>query len=239
MINEPEKELLLKYYPELVVSADYESIVGTISFIASYDKGADMFQIINKLNDAPSTENTLILGSTFNITITKNKDDDLLPNLSIQGDLIERSTDRHFYISGDACLCGLVENVNFKKSNMGVLEFIERLVIPFLYGQLYFDKFNKWPWKEYAHNTAGILQSFHCNEKTIENAMACLEKLKKVPNQYPVIKRVFIGQERFTGVNKCFCGSGKEVRFCHLDTWYGLLELRSVLTKSYNLTEIL
>src|ERR1700727_2238404 len=38
--------------------------------------------------------------------------------------------------------------------------FLEQLVIPFLYGQVFYSSKNRWPWAEYAHGATGILEAY-------------------------------------------------------------------------------
>ena len=115
------------------------------------------------------------------------------------------------------------------ESEFSIARYLERLVIPFLYGQSFYDIHGKWPWDEYAHGPAGIFQSYYRSGETIEHAKSCLEKLKLDKKNWPRVEAVLLGKEKLARPSKCFCLTPGKLRKCHPDARLGILKLQDTL----------
>lgn len=221
MISQTEVAWLQTNYPNLKVNPERTEVSGELIFAAAYDTASDTF---TPLTLPGQMADGVIIRSSYDIHISKNKDASALPLLRIAGNKIKICPDRHFYNSGYACLCGTVEQVNFIATDYSFQEYLERLVYPFLYEQSFYDKYHKWPWGEYAHNEAGILQSYYYAGKTVEHAEECLKKLRR-QKKWARLSAILRGH-RMTESNPCFCSDNKPIAKCHTDVWFGILKLR-------------
>jgi hypothetical protein len=228
IIKENEIEWLGKHYPNLKINEQRTEVHGDLKFVASYDKTTDQFT--PAVYPSQVVSGTVIDGE-YKILIKENAK--TLPSLKIESDNIPFIPDRHFYDQGSACLCGPVEASQFMEEGFSFPLFIERLVIPFLYGQKSYDINNKWPWLEYAHGSTGILQSYYKSGKTLEHAKVCLQKLQADKIHWPRVKAILSGREKIMESSKCFCSKAKNIRECHLDAWFGIIKLRKVLKESF------
>jgi hypothetical protein len=61
---------------------------------------------------------------------------------------------------GTACLCSPLEEDEFLIPDFNFQAYPERLVFPFLYGQLLFSTSNRWPWADYSHSVVGLFESY-------------------------------------------------------------------------------
>ncbi|MHB0914598.1 MAG: hypothetical protein ACYC5A_04240 [Thermoleophilia bacterium] len=130
-----------------------------------------------------------------------------LPEVREVGGRIKKSTlgDRHFFSNdGTACLCYKSEWRYFftpGKSDVKVL--LNDLVIPFFYGQSYFDKTGDWPFGEYSHDAPGMIQ-FYSRRLKEDDPITILGCIRILENKGTV-----------KGHWMCPCGSSKKIRDCH------------------------
>ena len=125
--------------------------------------------------------------------------------------------DLHMNARGNLCLCPKpLERVKLNDSHT-IEDFFKLLVIPFFYAQSFFERFNRWPWKDYSHGDPGILECYadyisKTQDKTsfVENTISSLN----LENQ-----RVVRSADQITRQSLCFCGSGKKFRNCHHEAW--------------------
>jgi len=226
MITDEDLQWLKKYLPAITINADRTEARGSISFIASYDKDAGLTWLLEENLKVPGE----ILNGTYEVLIIKSDDLNELPSLQINLDEGKINIDRHFnQTDGKACLCGPVERGEFLRSEFLFIKFLERLIIPFLYAQTYFDKHRKWPWGELAHGSAGILQSFANSEGTKEDIEACLHEFRKDKSNWPRIKAVLSGHKRLTESSVCFCQTPKQIRKCHPDVLFRMGKFRAAI----------
>lgn len=226
MIPESEKQWLKEKLPTLSVSPDGSEVSGSLTFTAAYDSKTGFTWLIQSGQVAPGE----VLTATYKIRIKPGKEADDIPILTVEDDTIEKVLDRHFYTSGNACLCGPVEKQEFLRTGYSFIKYLDQLVVPFLYEQTYFDKYHKWPWGEYAHGAAGVFQSFASGNGTVEDVQVCLRQLRK-DKKWDRIRAVLSGRERVTEMSKCFCTSPGKIRQCHPTAWIALLKLRSVIQR--------
>lgn len=225
MLTEQDKKWLHVNYHNLTHSED-GGISGTVAFRAAYNKEIDRFLILG--DNIKNTIGGLELGGEFTIKITETKDAGLsqLPSLYIEG--VDPAIDRHInQTTGDrrACLCSPLVEDQYLVPVFNFKVYFETLVIPFLYGQLFYDKEKRWPWKDLSHGSIGILESYL---KIIgaDKAKECLEKLLRDTKNWKHIKMLLAQKSPIKGHALCFCLSGSKVRNCHIDAWKGAEKLR-------------
>ena len=136
MLSESDEKWLHNNYPALIATGD--TVAGTIEFKASYDSQGHRFVI---LGDQPNEEiGGRVLSGTFQIRIEERTDKSTsqLPALYVEG--IDPIADRHFSQSDNsACLCSPFDEREFLQPELQFRSFLERLVIPFLYGQVFYS----------------------------------------------------------------------------------------------------
>lgn len=225
MLTEHDKKWLLENYPDLSYSED-EGISGTVTFKATYNKDINRFLILG--DNIENTVGGLELGGTFTINIKETTDKKLseLPSLYIEG--VNPIANRHINETPDnhrACLCSpfvedqyLTPTFNFKK-------YFEELVIPFLYGQLFYDQEKRWAWEDLSHGSIGLLESYlKINDST--KAKECLEKLPRDFKNWRSIRILLAQKAPIKGHTVCFCQDGSKIRDCHTNAWKGAEKLR-------------
>lgn len=224
MLSKEDKEYLLSAHPLLKLSEDEKMIEGSIGFTAVYDsnKQNDSFTIIGAGDTGVYTGD--LLSGTFNIRI----EFDSFPRLVIL-DKLPKEARRHFYTDCDelvGCVCGLVEQMRFMQ-NFNLKDYIELKVVPFLFGQLYFDNIKAiWPFPAYAHNTLGLLESYYLGDGT-EFRDAFLDRLRLQKSDWVTLEPVLYGKQKPRGHMRCLCTRGDFIRRCHQEAWEGLKKLYS------------
>ena len=131
-----------------------------------------------------------------------------VPTLFCDPAEIPRTADRHFFTdTGAACLCAMSEYRLHWPPGSRLLAFIERLVVPFLVSQFYFQTHGAWPpTGQRTHGPKGILEAYaeiaaplgNSSISVIRDLMLCLAR-----------KREPCGHE------PCPCGSRQILRRCH------------------------
>lgn len=141
-----------------------------------------------------------------------------LPKTYLLDNTIKRHIDRHISEDGMCCLClDTIEHTYFN-NGINLVDYIEKLVIPFLSNQLYYDKTGEWANGEHDHGVMGqidfykkILETNDIN--TIINALGLLLNYKT------------IGKTRILGNKKCFCKSGNKINDCCIEK---ILKLKKI-----------
>lgn len=221
MLSKQDKDYLQTAHSSLKLSDDERLITGTISFDAVYDnsKSQDPFTIIS-VGDTGTYTGERFSGS-FKISIRLNG----FPRLVISENLPKEAR-RHFYTDSDelvGCVCGPIEEFRFMQ-NFNLRDYLETLVIPFLYGQLYFDVHQLWPFPAYGHNTVGLLESYYLADGT-EFREHFLDKLRLQKADWDVLEPILYGQNKPRGHMQCFCPKHDFIRRCHPDAWEGVKKL--------------
>lgn len=210
MLNETDEAWLRSTYPALVSTGD--AVSGTIDFTASYNRDTNRFLILD--DQLPDQSAGTALSGSFQIRIEKRRDDStsILPPLYIHG--IDPIPDRHVNpTDGSACLCSPLEEREFLQPEFQFRPFLEQLVIPFLYGQLFYTSEGSWPWTEYAHGATGILESYSkLPDRT--RVEECLRQLVRDAN-WPRIRSTLRQQPYIKGHTLCFCKKMDQIRRCH------------------------
>ena len=181
MLRNEDEDWLRIAYPRLTAQAN--SLAGVVEFRASYDSQSNRFLI---LEDSASDEiGGLALSGKFTIRIEErvSKGFSSLPAVFL--DDVDVTESRHFGRDRSACLCSPFEEGEFLRPEFQFRNFFEQLVIPFLYGQVFYDMKGDWPWREYSHGATGIFEAYAdiVGEATPRD---CLRLLR----QYELWKRI-------------------------------------------------
>jgi len=219
MLNSADIEYIEKIHPELNLSNDNKTISGRIGFTAVYNEDINSFTI------NPNEQHEGIkFTNEFNIKIELNGFTSGFPKLIVLEDFPQKA-ERHFYTDADkliACVCGVVEELEFME-NFNIKDYIEQKVVPFLYGQLFFDKYEKWPWSDYSHNTLGVLESYSNsnNDRYVD------EIIRRLKNQkdWAILEKILNSKEQPKGHTSCICIKKDYIRRCHPTAWNGLKKI--------------
>lgn len=200
------------------------SISGVVRFSAVYSATSNRFLILD--DDAYSQDGARLAGA-YRIKIEDriNTPDSRLPALFIEG--IDPTMNRHFNQSDrSACLCSPFEEDGFIQPTFDVEKYFYELVIPFLYGQKFFDGESRWPWSELSHGAMGILESYE-SVGTAENANECLGRILREKPLWNKAKVMLEMKHEIKGHYHCLCGKLDHFRRCHPQALAGLRRLRS------------
>jgi hypothetical protein len=152
-----------------------------------------------------------------------------LPALFVDG--VEPTPERHFNQNDkSACLCSLLEEGEFLQPEFNSTLFVERLVIPFLYGQAFYSSQGHWPWREYAHGATGFLESYSQVHDSAK-AVPCVQLLRKDGN-WLRIKTALEQKPHVKGHTPCICEKRDQIRRFHPQALDGLLQLQRDLRAS-------
>lgn len=224
MLKESDEEWLRSKHPALIPACD--AVTGTIDFRASYNHETNRFLILG--DQVAGQAGGVALSGVFQIRIEERRDKSTsqLPTLYVQG--VDPTPERHFNRGDEsACLCSPLEEVEFLQPEFQFRVFLEQLVIPFLYGQLFFSSKGNWPWTEYAHGATGILEAYSKIPER-NRAEECLGQLAR-DMSWPRIRSALRQQPHIKGHTPCFCTKMDQIRRCHPDALEGVRRLQQDL----------
>jgi hypothetical protein len=221
MLSEQDRQWLLERYPELLASAD--RVEGSITFRATYNKNTNQFQIIY-----PGDSNLVggcELAGTFTVTMEARLGGEIprIPSLKIDGH--HHNKDRHIDADEIACLCSPFVESEYLVPQLNGQRFIEELVVPFLYGQLFYEEHKSWPWTDYAHGFAGLMESYTPTQSK-EEFLKRLPFLAFYPLEWQKVRGLISQRKAPTASSPCICGSRCRIGHCHLRALKGILALR-------------
>ena len=227
MLRAGDEEWLRETHPGLALVNG--AVRGTIEFAAAYDAVRNLFQVIDA--SVPAQIDGVVLTGRFTIRIEERtaKVFSSLPALFIEE--IEPISDRHFGADKSACLCSPLGEDEFLTPTFEIRPFIEKLVIPFLYGQLFYSANQRWPWSEYAHFATGLLEAYgECPDPTKIEGL--LQTLARYFDTWPAIRAVLLRKGYIKGHTPCFCTKKDQMRRCHPLALQGIQKLRSDIESS-------
>ncbi|MES9937205.1 MAG: SEC-C domain-containing protein [Sedimenticola sp.] len=108
----------------------------------------------------------------------------------------------HLNSDGTLCLAVPVEQRRIFLMQPSLLGFVNRLVIPYLYGYCFWKKYGRHPFGEADHGYEGILRHY-MDTLSLSNEVKALSVI------------AFLFEHGYRGHHECPCGSGKKVRACH------------------------
>jgi len=210
MLKNEDEQWLRKSYPGLIPSA--EGVAGNIEFKATYDSQTNLFVILQ--DGVTDVTDGLALSGEFRIHIEERKDKTFSSLPAVYVEELEATDKRHFgQKDKSACLCSPFAEDEFLRPEFQFKTFLEQLVIPFLYAQVFYSLNEHWPWSEYAHGATGLLEAYSemAGQAKTEDCLRLLrqdrawERIKSTLRQRPYIK----------GHTPCFCPKMDHMRRCH------------------------
>ena len=134
-----------------------------------------------------------------------------LPSIYETGNKIPK--ERHINNDGSCCLAPTVEMWLILGSSYTLIDFIDKLVIPYLANQKLVECGQGWNNGEYAHGGKGLLEYYKVSLKInkTDAVLNCLNNLKKIST----IRKSAT----------CYCGSGIKFKDCHESRIQKLLEI--------------
>jgi len=166
------------------------------------------------------------------ILIKANDYPNKLPKLYLKNFEHIKGINRHIYEDRECCV-GVGELEIFSKFTdfkINIKEYIEHLVIPYLFSQSYYDYYGEWPFGEYSHGVEGT------KEKLVE--IFEVNNFKEVISLSKRTMNKKIGRNR-----KCPCRSGKKYKDCHekvinkISSWNMSAFIEPYIKKIKNLKE--
>lgn len=121
---------------------------------------------------------------------------------------IERIAERHIEKNGRACLCLPHKILSILKGEIRFEAYFDHLLTPWLIGQVYYNKYDCWPWPTRNHGKEGILQGL--------SDFLNIKDLKIVERYVKLLVR----KNPAKGHELCPCGSGRKLRNCHSDLYH-------------------
>jgi hypothetical protein len=238
MVNGEELEWLNQEFYGLTVASD--SVEGSVTFTANWDANRTGREFI--LSPSPedeSTGETLIVSFGIRISPRHENAASRLPELTVEG--LSPCLDRHLQQPGGAaCLISPLEEEPFLSPQFSFRLFFEQLILPFLYGQQFYELHGGWPWAEYTHGVAGVLESYYRLENVTDELTAgCLNQLQREPSVWVVIRSLLQRYGEITGFERCLCPESRRFKDCHPDALLGLRRLRRYLKAAPHLRAVL
>ncbi|MCB1173734.1 MAG: hypothetical protein KDK39_09225 [Leptospiraceae bacterium] len=124
----------------------------------------------------------------------------------------------HVNATGSLCLGSSLRIQSILRPNPSLLNFIEKIVFPFLFSNEYFSIYRVTPFGELEHGGAGLYQDYQ-EILAITDINQIISFIEKLPNLY-------------RGHSLCPCGSNKKLRNCHSSAVRDLLDVPSKALKS-------
>jgi len=183
--------------------------------------------------------NNIRIQDRYHIKITKgNPHSEYLPALyemggrtfEIANDFhIKDTRDLHKNTDGTACVCTKqVEKLKWPPGST-LNQYIENLVIPYLYALSFYSINGFWPWGDLLHGACGLLQYYNSPEleSDIDEIVGVFMAIRKDLNW----KEVFRHLKKPNPDYLCLCGSKRKISECHFDVYNGIhvLHERSIM----------
>ena len=224
MVNEADLDWLNERYPALKPTAT-GGVAGSAGFSATYNQRRNVFQILYP-GDEDVTGGLLLRGA-FDVSIEERGNDEdspsRLPALHIAG--ITKNANRHISPDGSACLCSPFAEKDFYAPEFVFRTYFEQLVIPFLYGQMFYEREKGWPWEDYSHGNLGVLEAYKpaSNRADVEE---CLRQLRRDGGTWARVRAVLKQHRVISDSTPCICKWRHRMAKCHPDALRGLQQLR-------------
>lgn len=226
MLTEGDKQWLAENYPDLSVESD-NRVSGEVSFVATYNAETGRFlQITPGVIDGVGG---LQLSGTFRIAIAERitTPHSRLPALTVEE--VDTLPDRHFNQSDlSACMCNPLEEDEYLAPTFDFQRYFKELVIPFLYGQLYYSQEKRWPWFDYAHGGVGTIEAFSKNPMPAK-AEECIGIISREIRLWALVKPLLLQSSDIKGHTPCPCPKRDHLRRCHPVALTGLRLLREAV----------
>ena len=129
-----------------------------------------------------------------------------------------KKSELDIHVNKDKSLCMVIsdkEDACFENS-FTIQEFFENCIEPYFYWVMYYEKYNKMPWNEYAHRELGFFELYSENELSYEDFV-------KKFNIFELHSYLLINIK-----SKCLCGSKKSMESCHPLIYKGISKMQNI-----------
>lgn len=211
-LNEQDRVWLAERYPNLKISDSNSAIIsGVLQFDMIYEP------LNERIQDQYVIEIEMSPGPTSS-----------LPKVKETATRIPKTADRHINPNDEiCCLCSSFLEEKWFPDGFKIDIFFETVLIPYFFGQTYFEKYQKWPWGEYSHGLMGLLESYleiqgPIDRKILERVIGVLRNQK----EWPVCLEYLKKKGYIKGHWGCAHDLGKIFRFCHPIALRGLCKIK-------------
>lgn len=110
----------------------------------------------------------------------------------------------HYLGGGNLCLGAMCDIYDFLDEHHEIQEFIDGLIVSYLYTASFYKRYRYVPYGERAHGLYGVIEAY-------------LERYDVGKDLYLLYKLLLImsGRHEYRGHMSCPCGSDKKIRNCH------------------------
>jgi hypothetical protein len=222
MLTAADESWLSERYPRL--SCTNGVLAGTIEFSATYNPATNRFLVLG--HETVDVVGGRLLSGRFEIRVEERRKiaASRLPAVFIEG--FKSNPDRHFNYDDSACLTSPLDEDEFLQSPFDFRRFFGELVIPFLYGQVFYSAERRWPWEERGHGAIGILEAYLSLGSGI-NVERCLHSLAGEKQAWSRIRPLLVQKRGIKGGTRCFCPKGDFLRRCHPKALGGIRKLKA------------
>lgn len=138
--------------------------------------------------------------------------------------------DLHKNRDGSACMCVRQEEKFKFPPSSRLLQFVEQLAVPYLFGLARCEQTGQWPWQCYSHGFLGLLEFYA--DRTAGTAMEDFAEIVGVFRKEPSWKLIRKHLRKKTSAKRdCPCGSGKSIGKCHSQAHKGIKFLHGEIAR--------
>jgi len=151
-----------------LIHQQYDELVQTFPDLELSKDKVGQWIVAGVLHFSASIKGKEPIEDTFSVQIVIPDDYPDAPPLAFEvGGRIPREADFHINESGEMCLAVSVEVRKKFSGNPTLFQFVEKLVVPFLYGFSYRERYGEWPWGAYSGKSG---HPFRCKPATYSGA---------------------------------------------------------------------
>ena len=148
-----------------------------------------------------------------------------IPSAKETGDRI-RADYEHVFTDGTLCLGVPIESRRVVSEQPTLLGFVDRLLVPYLYGYCFWRKYGRHPFDEAAHGPEGILDHY-LDVLRLDDPLAALAAVR------------LLYEHGYRADHNCPCGSSRRIRACrHRTALRTLYELHTPETLRYDIEAV-
>lgn len=145
---------------------------------------------------------------------------------ALSAQLGKRLADLHVYETPPNFLCdsGPRDLTRAFDKTFRLEKYITQFLIPRLYAQSYYEKYQDWPWGELSHHFLGLFEWFaRAANITREDLVTTTSDIIKLTGENLFF---YLVSKKYGANHRCVCPSGDKVRDCHDDMLRGIWRMR-------------
>ena len=214
-------------YPALRVDMNGD-IVGKLVFRMLYEKG---LVYINPSPEHLSGADGVYIADQYSIRISRKEGE--IPVVYETGNRIKAVANRrnislmdvHMYPSDESlCLANALEIRRSIRAGMSLGVYIDDFLIPYLFAQHFFERYETWPWGELLHGPWGLIGWLGLRDDI--GLSDIVETLAEISAIIGVNDMTSLFNVRLRWYGECICGSGKRYGDCHPEVVAGVRAVR-------------